>query len=96
MYEVSICLKDKVGKEPGNYPETIQTEWLEFFSESIFGTVLPLYLKYYSKLILIHKYWVSGRYVDVTLSVYMDVGLKRILVIYSNIWENLVELYSNI
>ncbi|XP_053396155.1 E3 ubiquitin-protein ligase listerin-like [Mercenaria mercenaria] len=45
LVNVAVCLREKVGKVPGNYPENLVTEWTEFFSESIFTVTLPLFLK---------------------------------------------------
>lgn len=49
LVEVATCLREKVGKVPGNYPENLVTEWTEFFSESVFSVVLPLFLRIYSR-----------------------------------------------
>ena len=51
VYQVSHCMTHTVSKQPDNYPSNLYTEWTEFFSESIFAIILPLYLKYYSKYI---------------------------------------------
>jgi len=47
--DITSCLNDKVGKEPGNFPPNLQSEWTEFFSESVFAVLLPTYLQMASK-----------------------------------------------
>ncbi|KAL4232926.1 listerin E3 ubiquitin protein ligase 1 [Mactra antiquata] len=48
LCEVSVCLRVKVGKVPGNYPENLASEWLEFFSESVFSIVIPMMKSIYN------------------------------------------------
>jgi len=47
--DITSCLNDNVGKEPGNFPPNLQSEWTEFFSESVFAVLLPTYLQMASK-----------------------------------------------
>ncbi|XP_052810138.1 E3 ubiquitin-protein ligase listerin-like [Mya arenaria] len=44
--DVTSCLSEQIGKMPGKFPENLQMEWAEFFSESVFSVLLPTYLKF--------------------------------------------------
>ena len=49
LVQVVVCIKDKVTKSSGVYPDNLVTEWTEFFSESIYAVILPFFLKVYSE-----------------------------------------------
>ena len=54
VVQVTVCISEKAGKattegSSSSYPPNLVTEWTEFFSESVFTALLPLYQLIYSK-----------------------------------------------
>ncbi|KAH3724799.1 E3 ubiquitin-protein ligase listerin-like [Dreissena polymorpha] len=45
VWQVSVCLDLKVGREPEQFPANLQTEWTEFFSESVYEILLLMFVK---------------------------------------------------
>ncbi|XP_050414016.1 E3 ubiquitin-protein ligase listerin [Patella vulgata] len=44
LLEISKCINEKVKYNASEYPECLSSEWKEFFSEAIFGELIPVYI----------------------------------------------------
>lgn len=45
LASVADCIQTDVSSGQSSFPDNLVTEWNEFFSEGIYGVLLPLFLK---------------------------------------------------